>query len=62
MKGKTLQVRGLAGMQSSLPQNPEAATLIENWTVDRDTQALSSRVGYEKYRPGVPSQFAPCLF
>ena len=59
MKGETLYVRVLGGMQEDLPQGPLSSTLIENWTFDKGTQALSSRVGYEKYRPAVGSQFAP---
>jgi hypothetical protein len=59
MKGKTLQVRNLRGMDESLPQGIDSATLIENFTVDKRSKALSSRVGYEKYRPSIASAFTP---
>jgi hypothetical protein len=59
MKGQTLQVRIAGGMDETLPQHPYSATLIENWTVDRRTQAFSSRIGFEKYRPDPAEKFAP---
>jgi hypothetical protein len=59
MKGSTVQVRILGGMQQTLPQEIEHATLIENMTLDEDTQAFSSRVGYERYRPDPADQFNP---
>ena len=59
MKGQTLQVRVVGGMEETLPQQTHSGTLIENWTVDRRTQALSSRVGFEKYRPDPAVKFAP---
>lgn len=59
MKGSTVQVRILGGMQQTLPQQIEHATLIENMTLDEDTQAFSSRVGYERYRPDPADQFNP---
>ena len=59
MKGSTVQVRILGGMQQTLPQQPQDANLIENMTLDVDTQAFSSRVGYEKYRPDPTDQFNP---
>ena len=59
MKGEVLQVRVVGGMGLDLPQPPESATLVENWTVDRDTQGFSSRVGYEKYRPNPAFNFDP---
>lgn len=59
MKGQTLQVRVVGGMQQDVPQDPKAASLIENWTVDRASTGLSSRVGYEKYRPDPVVQWAP---
>ena len=59
MKAQTLQVASLGGMFEGLPQPPQSATRIENMTVDPRTGALSSRVGYEKYRVGASSQFAP---
>ena len=46
-------------MTRDLPQAPESATLIENWTVDPATEGLVSRVGYERYRPNVASGFSP---
>jgi len=59
MKGQTLQVRIAGGMEETLPQQPHSATLIENMTVDRRTQAFSSRIGFEKYRPSAAVKFAP---
>lgn len=59
MKGQTLQVRVVGGMSQDLPQPSDAATLIENWNVDTSTNGLTSRVGYEKYRPSPSSAFAP---
>lgn len=59
MKGQTVQVRVVGGMQQTLPQQPQDATRIENMTLDVDTQAFSSRVGYEKYRPDPSDVFAP---
>lgn len=59
MRGSTVQVRILGGMQQTLPQEIEHATLIENMTLDEDTQAYSSRVGYERYRPDPADQFNP---
>ena len=59
MKGKTLQVRQLRGMDETLPQHIETANLIENFTLDKRSKAYSSRVGYEKYRPSITTQFAP---
>lgn len=59
MKAQTLQTRVVAGMQLTLPQDPEKANLIENWTVDHDTDALVSRIGYEKYRPDPADAWAP---
>lgn len=59
MRGQTLQVRLLGGMQESLPQEASAATLVDNWTVDGRTKGLSSRVGYEKYRPSASAEWAP---
>ena len=59
MKGQTLQVRVAGGMEETLPQQPHSATLIENWTIDRRTQAFSSRIGFEKYRPDPAVKFAP---
>lgn len=59
MKGQALQVRVVGGMQQDIPQDPVSASLIENWTVDRTSTGLSSRVGYEKYRPNPAAQWAP---
>ncbi len=59
MRGSTVQVRILGGMQQTLPQEIEHATLIENMTLDEDTQAYSSRVGYERYRPALLYNHAP---
>jgi hypothetical protein len=59
MRGQTLQVRIVGGMEETLPQQPHSATLIENMTVDRRTQAFSSRIGFEKYRPDGAVKFAP---
>jgi len=59
MKGQTLQIRVVGGMEQSLPQDPVNANLIENWAVDRATLGLSSRVGYEKYRPDPADVWAP---
>lgn len=59
MKGQTLQVRVVGGMAQDVPQPPESASLIENWTVDRPSTALISRVGYEKYRPDPAAGFGP---
>lgn len=59
MKGQTLQVRVVGGMEQSLPQQPVNANLIDNWTVERSTLGLSSRVGYEKYRPDPADGFTP---
>lgn len=59
MRGADLQVRSVGGMQQALPQDPASATLIENWAVDPRTKGLSSRIGYEKYRPSVAAQWAP---
>lgn len=59
MKGSTVQVRVLGGMQQTLPQKIEHATVIENMTLDEDTQAFSSRVGYERYRPDPTDLFNP---
>ena len=59
MKGQTLLVRVVGGMEETLPQQTHSGTLIENGTVDRRTQALSSREGFEKYRPDPAVKFAP---
>lgn len=59
MKGQTLQVRVVGGMEQSLPQEPTSASRIENWAVERSTLGLTSRVGYEKYRPDPADGFAP---
>lgn len=59
MRGQTLQVRVLGGMAQDLPQPVESASLIENWTVDPRTQGISTRIGYEKYRPLASAKFAP---
>lgn len=59
MKGLSLQVRIAGGMEETLPQQPHSATRIENMTVDRRTQAFSSRIGFEKYRPDGAVKFAP---
>jgi len=59
MKGQTLQVRVVGGMEHSLPQEPTSANLIDNWTVERSTLGLSSRIGYEKYRPDPADGFTP---
>lgn len=59
MKGLQLLVDRLGGMQQLLPQKTNAATIIENWTVDPMTKGLSSRVGYEKYRPDPATAWAP---
>lgn len=59
MKGQTLQVRVVGGMEQSLPQTPTSANLIDNWAVERSTLGLSSRVGYEKYRPDPADGFTP---
>jgi hypothetical protein len=59
MKGQTLQVRVVGGMEQSLPQDPVSASRIENWAVERSTLGLTSRVGYEKYRPDPADGFSP---
>ena len=59
MRGQTLQVRVLGGMAQDLPQPAEGASLIENWTVDPRTQGISTRIGYEKYRPLASAGYAP---
>jgi hypothetical protein len=59
MRGQVQQVRVAKGMQQQLPQPPDSATLIENWTVDQRTGALSSRLGYEKYRVDATDKFVP---
>ncbi len=59
MKGETVQVRQLGLMQTDRPQRPESATLVDNWRVDPRTKGLTSRIGYEKYRVGASSQWAP---
>lgn len=59
MMGQTLQVRVVGGMEQTLPQDPLSANLIENWAVDRASLGLTSRVGYEKYRPDPLDGFTP---
>ena len=59
MKSQTLQVRVVGGMQEDLPQKSENANLIDNWNVDRATMGLTSRVGYEKYRPDPADAWSP---
>ncbi len=40
------------GVATRLPQNPQDAGVLENWTLDRVSGGWSSRVGYEQYRTG----------
>lgn len=51
--------RPLGGLQTTLPQAPTAASLLTNWTVDKATNAWSSKVGYERYRPDPLAGFDP---
>ena len=40
------------GVATRLPQNPQDAGRLQNWTLDRVSGGWSSRVGYEQYRTG----------
>ena len=40
------------GLGTRLPQNPQDAGKLDNWTLDRVSGGWSSRVGYERYRVG----------
>ena len=40
------------GVATRLPQNPQDAGKLQNWTLDRVSGGWSSRVGYEQYRTG----------
>jgi len=40
------------GVATRLPQNPQDAGVLQNWTLDRVSGGWSSRVGYEQYRTG----------
>jgi hypothetical protein len=50
MNGKQrLVVRPLAGIDERVPQRQEAASIIQNFTVDKKTGGWDDRIGYEKY-------------
>lgn len=59
MKGTTVEARQLGGLQTTLPQEGPNATELVNMTVDGDTNAWSTRLGYERYRPDPTDGFAP---
>jgi len=40
------------GVATRLPQNPQDAGKLQNWTIDRVSGGWSSRVGYENYATG----------
>ena len=40
------------GVATRLPQNPQDAGRLQNWTLDRVSGGWASRVGYEQYRTG----------
>lgn len=51
------KVQPIKGMDERRPQDPEAASLIQNWTLDKDG-CWDSRIGYEKFFPGA-TNYAP---
>jgi hypothetical protein len=55
MKQQVYQAALAGGFESRLPQNPQNAGQVQNWTIDRKTGGWSTRVGYELYRPGQAS-------
>lgn len=46
------QTRLAGGVATRLPQNPQDAGKLQNWTLDRVSGGWSSRVGYEQYFVG----------
>ena len=58
MKQQVYQTPLAGGFETKLPQNPQNAGIVENWTVDRSTGGWSSRLGFEPFRPG-QSSFSP---
>jgi hypothetical protein len=58
MNGTTIKIPLLEGLSLRLPQDASDVTVLDNWRVDPDTGAWSSRVGYERFVVG-SSTFAP---
>lgn len=59
MKGEVSQISPLLGVVTTLPQPPEGASQLQNWTRDPETGGWDSRIGYEPYWPGRLSGYAP---
>jgi hypothetical protein len=55
---RRLLISPIGGMDERIPQAPQAADLIENWTTHRRSQGWDDRIGYEKYL-SAQSAFAP---
>jgi hypothetical protein len=55
MNGSTYQTQLAGGLATRLPQNPQDAGRLQNWTLDRVSGGWSSRIGYEQYRTGQPN-------
>lgn len=52
MNQSQYQTQLAGGVATRLPQNPQDAGELQNWTLDRVSGGWSSRVGYEQYRVG----------
>ena len=59
MKNTQAQVKALGGLYEKLPQAPDGATELTNWTVDKYTGGWDDRIGYERFNPVQASNFAP---
>ena len=59
MKNPQAQVKALGGLYEKLPQAPDGATELTNWTVDKYTGGWDDRIGYEFYRVTGGANFAP---
>jgi len=59
MEGNIFQVPTAGGYESKLPQTPQNGGKVVNWTMDKQTGAWSSRLGYEKWNPQASAFFQP---
>ena len=59
MKNTQAQVKALGGLYEKLPQAPDGATELTNWTVDKYTGGWDDRIGYERYNPIPSANFQP---
>ena len=59
MKTETFIIAAAGGLQEQLPQQPDNAERIENWTMDMRSGGWSTRIGYEPYRTGKQGTWQP---